>query len=74
MKKVVSITQCANRLQHGMRPATEEGSTREGGGLDCGAARRRGILLEFPRISQGPLFAAGIALLAIVGNIGSYHV
>jgi hypothetical protein len=59
MTKVVSITQYASRLQHGIRPASQEGGTQHGGGLDAGtAAGRRGIVLEFPQVFQGPLFAA----------------
>jgi hypothetical protein len=59
MKKVVSITQCAGRLQYDTRPALQLGGTRDGGSLDAGKEPgRRGIVLEFPRMSQGPLFAA----------------
>jgi hypothetical protein len=59
MKKVVSITQCASRLQYGTPPAPLQGIIPDGGSLDGGrASGRRGIVLEFPQISEGPLFAA----------------
>jgi hypothetical protein len=71
MKKIVSITQYANRPE-----GTAASRVPSTAAAACGAApsrqeRTRGILLQFPKPYEGPLTAAMLALAAVVGTLVS---
>ena len=61
MKKVIMITQVAHRPQINDQKPGSLPQERSAG--------RRGVVLEFPHVSPWPLFAAGIALLAVVSAL-----
>ena len=69
MEKIISITQHANRRQRPVSETAEATSNARGRTHNANHARPRGILLMFPEASQGPLYAAAIAMLAILATV-----